>query len=327
MEVFLQNIWQNTGRTGALLLLAAIFSFWKSPSLSYDEFFSQQRWSVGKAITYLIIIDLLLILFNSLLELSRNLLAMAIGWLFIGPFELFVVWLIFYFDIRQPLTKLGLSKDRSVALVFVGLKWMLSFQVAIHLFVLILPSELIFGVLERKRETVLPLGMEFYRKFFGSLGFFVYYFWFFIFTSITQEITDRGLFYGALRRKVGPGLSMVISASVFMLGHNGFALFALGFGCFAAYLYERYHSLLPGIAAHIGFNLSYVTFQWIIRSTAFDPKTYFLGATVVFSLGFLIVHLALLFCAPDSIFHKKSGPWDRSNSGQKRRGDHDREKA
>ncbi len=74
-----------------------------------------------------------------------------------------------------------------------------------------------------------------------------------LWAPIFEEIGFRGLLYTTLRSRLTPTVSIVISAALFSSLHlNSLPGFLSIFwsGLLLAYAYERYHSLLPGIAMH-----------------------------------------------------------------------------
>ena len=68
----------------------------------------------------------------------------------------------------------------------------------------------------------------------------------------------RGILYGTLRLRFGPGVSTLVSAGIFALAHGygavGFASVLMS-GVLWAVAYERTRSLLPGILAHAANNV------------------------------------------------------------------------
>ena len=79
-----------------------------------------------------------------------------------------------------------------------------------------------------------------------------------IWAAVFEEMGFRGLVYTTLRSRFNPKLAIVISALIFSALHlyslAGF-LSILWSSLVLAYLYERYHSLLPGILIHAAGNL------------------------------------------------------------------------
>jgi hypothetical protein len=76
-----------------------------------------------------------------------------------------------------------------------------------------------------------------------------------------EELTYRGVLYYSLRRRFGPATAATASALFFGAIHfyslPGF-LVTFWSGFVWALVFERFHSLLPGIAAHSIYNLFYV---------------------------------------------------------------------
>jgi len=83
-----------------------------------------------------------------------------------------------------------------------------------------------------------------------------------LWAPVFEEIGFRGLLYTTLRARFSPTVAIVLSAIIFSALHlkslNSF-LSIFWSGLILAYAYERYHSLLPGIAIHAVGNLIYLS--------------------------------------------------------------------
>lgn len=83
-----------------------------------------------------------------------------------------------------------------------------------------------------------------------------------VWVPVMEEIGFRGLIYTTLRARAGPTLAIALSAALFSAVHipslAGF-LSIFWSGLLLAYAYERYHSLLPGIAMHSAGNMLYLS--------------------------------------------------------------------
>lgn len=84
---------------------------------------------------------------------------------------------------------------------------------------------------------------------------------------VMEEIFFRGFIYSAIRKEIGIGGSIFISAALFSLLHAYFVGFLPIFilGVFLAYLYEKTGSLVPSITVHITHNLIMVFFIFVIK--------------------------------------------------------------
>jgi hypothetical protein len=79
-----------------------------------------------------------------------------------------------------------------------------------------------------------------------------------VLAPVFEEIAFRGLLFGTLRGRFGVGASAVLSAGIFLAGHDyGLLGFASVFvsGVLWAWAYEKTGSLLPGLVAHGANNL------------------------------------------------------------------------
>jgi membrane protease YdiL (CAAX protease family) len=81
---------------------------------------------------------------------------------------------------------------------------------------------------------------------------------FILWAAIFEEIGFRGLLYTTLRKRLNMKLAIILSALIFSAMHlyslAGF-LSVFWSGMVLAYVYERYHSLLPGMIIHGASNL------------------------------------------------------------------------
>lgn len=76
---------------------------------------------------------------------------------------------------------------------------------------------------------------------------------------VAEELIFRGFIYAGLRRTFNPILALPISAAIFGIAHLNLALGGMAtvavMGIMLALVYERSHSLWPGIVAHGVHNL------------------------------------------------------------------------
>jgi membrane protease YdiL (CAAX protease family) len=114
------------------------------------------------------------------------------------------------------------------------------------------PPEPIFSLFFKEERTVVLL-------FSGALAVFL--------APLIEEVFFRGFMYSAIRKNLGPGLAMVISAGLFSLLHTnviGFFPIAL-LGILLAYLYEKTGSLVAPITVHILHNGAILTFLFLAK--------------------------------------------------------------
>jgi membrane protease YdiL (CAAX protease family) len=113
-----------------------------------------------------------------------------------------------------------------------------------------------------------------------------------VFAPVVEEVINRGLVQGRVRRWLGPRPAIVISALVFALSHISLfapgtyvqGLYAFILGIFLAWVYERRRHILVPIAAHVGFNFSNYLLV-LIPESAPDILVFFGGAAI--AVGFL----------------------------------------
>lgn len=80
-----------------------------------------------------------------------------------------------------------------------------------------------------------------------------------VLSPLGEEVFFRGFLYPALRMRLGAPIGVGLSAAVFALAHPGTAVpQAFILGLVAALIVEYTGSLLPGLLAHMGVNVSFV---------------------------------------------------------------------
>lgn len=147
----------------------------------------------------------------------------------------------FGIKIRQ----MGVGRFISITLVFLTLEWLGMMLISWVTWKLGLAEQWTEGINERMffapNETVLLSAVNMV-----------------LWAPIFEEIGFRGLLYTTLRSRLGVWAAIVLSAFLFSALHlyslSGF-LSVFWSGIVLAYIYERYHSLLPGIVIHALSNL------------------------------------------------------------------------
>lgn len=94
-----------------------------------------------------------------------------------------------------------------------------------------------------------------------------------ILAPVLEEMLFRGVLLRAFLRRYPRGFAIAASALFFGVAHLNIYQFALAFlmGLLLGWLYERSHSLIPGIALHAGFNSTSIWFDHDAPSgTEFD---------------------------------------------------------
>ncbi|MGH7666771.1 MAG: lysostaphin resistance A-like protein [Candidatus Dormibacteria bacterium] len=97
-----------------------------------------------------------------------------------------------------------------------------------------------------------------------------------VIAPLVEEVVFRGFIYGALRRRFGVTLSVVVSSVIFALAHTfsvGGSIVLLGPSLFIAgvalaLVYERSRSLVPGMVLHASFNLIAVAAIFLVGTNA-----------------------------------------------------------
>ena len=104
-----------------------------------------------------------------------------------------------------------------------------------------------------------------------------------------EEVSYRGVLYGVLRKRLAPVAAMMVTAACFMLAHGEFNPLMFSMGLLCAWMVERYHSVLPGMIVHIGWDLSSGIHAWMIGAMNVDPGGYFQSVAVVTGVVFVTV--------------------------------------
>ncbi len=270
-----------------LVGLGLAFRFWRREARADERFFTQQKWSVFEAAVYLIAFTLILMGMSS----ARSISLVGFTRFLFAPLAIVVmlasVWTFFRY-VNQPFSILEERSNRTLYLVAVGVAYLSVVAIVGASFVLWLPAGIV-------KEMVHDSGtMRPWLERYGQLtGIFLTGTFFLAVStaSIFEEIVFRGILYSALRRQAGQEAAMVISSLIFMLMHNCWGLSLFAFGLVFAYLYERYHSLIPGIIVHLGWNLIQVSLWNTGLAFSFLPKTYFRGVIVAGIVGLAVASL------------------------------------
>lgn len=92
---------------------------------------------------------------------------------------------------------------------------------------------------------------------------------------IVEEIFFRGFFYPAIRKYLGVGWTMAITAALFAGVHdNIFAFIPIFFlGLVLCYLYEKRNNLVPCISLHIIHNTAFIAYFFIMKNVLFATQT------------------------------------------------------
>jgi len=250
----------------AILVISLIFYLAPKNKSDIPSFFVGHNWTVLDAGIVLIFAAafpsvlsrfISLHFFVQVLHIPRE--------IFLNSLLLTFILLFLRFGFRQSLSDLGILKPISSEGIIWSLKWILTGETVFLSLLHIFPFNRIFS---REIGGGFPWSYSTnhlldYVSLFGIiLGSSVFLLSLSV-AGILEEVIFRGIFYDALRRKTHVGLAIIISSVIFTISHGRISLSHFVTGCFFAYLYETYQSLLPSIAAHIMWNLAISIFYMI----------------------------------------------------------------
>jgi membrane protease YdiL (CAAX protease family) len=260
---------------------AALYSLLKPRDLSGHPFFSAQRWTVLQAVLFFFGLDLAYKMASPLLSVSGSQLTELAAWLAfqaVGP-----LWLVaFFITIRQSVRAAGLVSPRPPAMVY-ALRWLFGVLLAVALAGMMAPTESVARVFR----------VDSHR------AWWVYFLMLAVAAccaGLIEEVGYRGLLYGVLRTRMSPVVATIASAACFMLAHGEVNPLAFGMGVICARMVERYHSVVPGMILHIGWDLASGINAWSLGSMDLAPHRYFQAIALVMaaaSLALWIIRRAM----------------------------------
>jgi membrane protease YdiL (CAAX protease family) len=273
--------WIEYAEIAALLLIAVVFRLRKGGHAPLHPFFLQQRWTITEAVACLILSHLAFKLGAFLFDIAPP------GWLkfalqlLVHLMPLLVIWAFFGFYLQQSFSAVGMSLNRPSFLIIAGAKWSLWVWVVLLFTLSLMPEVLTPNLINSARITGIESILKRYGAWMGGFYWFFFQFWIVGLAVLTEEVSYRGLLYGALRRQVSYFPATLISSACFMIGHLGFNPILFGFGCLTAYLVEKYHSLIPAIVMHLVWDFAMSLHEWFVGGIHVDPTSYFQISTIV----------------------------------------------
>lgn len=277
----------------ALLIAGAIVYFFVSDKGEAPAFFREKRWGITEATFVSIMLQLILLLDRFVVDAflgSEDIpfivkVFFATRHLIYAPVILLVIWLS-GLKLRQLPKDLGISANRWGQQILMGLKWSLIFPTIMMSASLLRPIERTLILMKQELgESVLNANIAYW----GLPVAISLVLSFVVVLTTLEECIYRGIYYGALRKKMNVFPAILISSSFFAVAHGGFDLRIFALGCLLAYLYEKSHSLLSPIAAHFTVNL----FRHILSSFVNSSTTSFvaflnIGAWVLLVVSFIV---------------------------------------
>jgi len=155
------------------------------------------------------------------------------------------------FTLKQNPRDLGLRKKNMLEFCLKGIQWGVGFHVliqAIKMFlILLIPDqqlEIEADVHQNKPSPDLIHILAEETIFLTIVSLQAFF----------EEIFFRGLLFASLRKHLNFLAALLFSSIAFMFFHGPLEIGAFVLGCFFAFLYEKSHSLWPGISMHILWN-------------------------------------------------------------------------
>lgn len=247
-------------------LTAAGLYYLSKPRDLAHPFFSSQGWTVLQVVLFFFALDLAYKMASPLLSMGGSQGTELAAWLAfqsVGP-----LWLaVFFITIRQPVVKAGLVSLPPVASV-VALRWLFGVLLVVALAGLVAPAETVTRAFHVDPRTA---GWVYFAMLAVAAGC----------AGLVEEVGYRGLLYGALRKRMSPFAVTLITAACFMWAHGEVNPLAFGMGVICARMVEQYHSVIPGMILHIGWDLASGTNAWALGAMHLDPHRYFQAAALV----------------------------------------------
>lgn len=264
-----------------LLLVWGVFCVWKPRDPSPHPLFSRQRWTIGEAVIGLILVDVAMLFGGAIFDVTPDVWWIRVSvqlFIFAMPFLVLLGFYSYY--LRQPLSVVGWDTQRDGSLSINGLIWSLWVCGAVWLILSLAPDQLAGEFISRFSRFNIDSVIKIYGALGGAFYYFGYTLWLVGFAVLTEELAYRGLFYGALRRRVTFIPAMIISSLCFTISHFELNPLLFGFGCLWAYLVEKHHSLIPAIVFHFVWDFTMRLHEFFIGGLHIDPASYFRYATV-----------------------------------------------
>ncbi|MEO2055021.1 MAG: type II CAAX endopeptidase family protein [Nitrospira sp.] len=267
--------------------------------------FDYQTWSIWLGIFPAILIHLVGMVAG---VLSPDRPTIWLGYIGIEAVILVILLILYPTFIRKPYAVLGFSFHQLPRQLVMGFRWILGYFIIGNAFlylvsftlvtVLKLPA-ILEWVIVRQRQTMLGGGvlLGLIETEFGVGFLWIPVLFLVLIGPLLEELVFRGFLYGPIRRRVGSTIAIVLTATLFMLGHGHFSQTTFVFGLLFSCLYESTQSLVPSVLFHGLLNFRVVQF-YLERNTPLNP------ALEVSEAGWRVLFLVFIFVLV-SILHRK----------------------
>lgn len=260
---------------GLLALAAAgIYALCRPRNVSGQPFFSAQRWTMAQAVIFLFGLDLAYKAASPLLSMRGHLLGQLDPWIvfqFAGP-----LWAaLFFLALRQPVRTAGLASPPLAGILY-ALRWLSGILLVVAVASIIAPAETLITVFRAKPDAAPE---SYFMRLLVAAAC----------AGFIEEVAYRGILYGALRKRLAPIAAIVVTAACFMLAHGEVNPLAFGMGLLCGWMVEKYHSLLPGMIVHTGWDLASGINAWFVGAMNLDPHRYFQAVALLTGTVFVAV--------------------------------------
>jgi len=285
--------WWFYANTGLLVILWWLFRVRKFTTAAPDEFFSQQRWTIREVAVLLIILSAVrFFLYPPMAELvsdHQSHWSLRLGvWILPPLFGLVGIWAFFSY-IGQPVSAAGLSRKQSIRFTLAGARWILCILALVWLVASFAPSVEQANPFSNFATRGYQAVVERLGLFAAACLFFLQSLWLASLTSISEEVGYTGLLYGALRKHLTARSAILLTATSFMMAHGELNVVPFGLGLIGMRLLEKYHSLIPAIVIHFGWDLSRYVDLWFMGVLSVQRTAYLQTVVAIAICAFLVV--------------------------------------
>lgn len=260
--------------TLAAFAAAAIYAFCRPRDLSGHSYFAAQRWTASHALLFFLALDLAYKAASPLLAIRGSQLTEFAAWLTFQAVGPFWVWM-FVRYLGQPLGTAGLALPTAKG-ILQALRWLFGVVLAVAIAGAVAPPDTVTAAFHMETHES---GARYFMRLFVAASL----------AGLIEEIGYRGILYGALRKRMAPVAAMVVTAAGFMFAHGEVNPFAFFMGLLCAWMVERYHSVLPGIIVHTGWDLSSGINLWFLGAMGVDPHGFFQTVALFTGAAFVAV--------------------------------------
>jgi membrane protease YdiL (CAAX protease family) len=265
------------------LAAAGIYCLWTHNNPAGRALFPQQRWTASQAVLFFFVLDLVYKAASPLLTVRVGGLPDLAAWLLFHSVGPVWVWLFFRY-VGQPVRSAGLSFIHAGPGMLSALRWLFGMVCLVAVAGMAAPP----GTVAAAFYMDIDLSEGLYA---AAILYGVKLLVAASLAGLIEEVGYRGILYGLLRTRINPMAAMALTAVGFMLAHGEINPLAFGMGLLCAWMVERYHSLLPAIILHSGWDLASGINAWFLGAMKQDPESFFHTVALLTGAGWLVVWL------------------------------------